>query len=37
MSLGYGLLGMGRKALTLFYSLRQNGLEPDAITSVAVL
>ncbi|KAH0745758.1 hypothetical protein KY285_007415 [Solanum tuberosum] len=37
MSLGYGLHGMGRKALTLFYSLRQNGLEPDAVTFVAVL
>ncbi|KAG5575350.1 hypothetical protein H5410_055484 [Solanum commersonii] len=37
MSLGYGLHGMRRKALTLFYSLRQNGLEPDAVTFVAVL
>ncbi|WMV53980.1 hypothetical protein MTR67_047365 [Solanum verrucosum] len=37
MILGYGQHGMGRKALTLFYSLRQNGLEPDAVTFVAVL
>ncbi|KAK4708287.1 hypothetical protein R3W88_029212 [Solanum pinnatisectum] len=32
MILGYGQHGMDRKALTLFYSLRQNGLEPDAVT-----
>ncbi|KAH0714606.1 hypothetical protein KY284_007511 [Solanum tuberosum] len=37
MSLGYSLHGMRRKALTLFYSLRQNGLEPGAVTVVAVL
>ncbi|WMV53981.1 hypothetical protein MTR67_047366 [Solanum verrucosum] len=32
MILGYGQHGMGRKALTLCYSLRQNGLEPDDVT-----
>ncbi|WMV54726.1 hypothetical protein MTR67_048111 [Solanum verrucosum] len=37
MSLGYGLHGMGRKAITLFYSLRQNSLEPVDVTFVAVL
>ncbi|XP_055833198.1 pentatricopeptide repeat-containing protein At3g22150, chloroplastic [Solanum dulcamara] len=37
MILGYGQHGMGKKALTLFYSLRQNGLEPDGVTFVAVL
>jgi len=37
MILGYGQHGMGRKALTLCYSLQQNGLEPDAVTFVAVL
>ncbi|XP_009759868.1 pentatricopeptide repeat-containing protein At3g22150, chloroplastic [Nicotiana sylvestris] len=37
MILGYGQHGMGKKALALFYSLRENGLKPDAVTFVAIL
>ncbi|KAM3305871.1 pentatricopeptide repeat-containing protein, chloroplastic [Capsicum chacoense] len=37
MILGYGQHGMGKQALTLFYSLQQHGLEPDAVTFIAVL
>lgn len=37
MMLGYGLHGMGKKALALFYSLRENGLKLDVVTFVAIL
>ncbi|PKI52375.1 hypothetical protein CRG98_027301 [Punica granatum] len=34
---GYGQHGMGEKSLSLFLSMRHLGIEPDAITFVAVL
>ncbi|KAK4480345.1 hypothetical protein RD792_013416 [Penstemon davidsonii] len=37
MILGYGQNGMGEKAITLFSSMRECGINPDAITFVAVL
>ncbi|KAL5773062.1 hypothetical protein ACOSP7_012681 [Xanthoceras sorbifolium] len=37
MILGYGQHGMGERALSLFHSLQMFGVEPDAITFVAVL
>ncbi|KAL5808354.1 hypothetical protein ACOSQ3_029045 [Xanthoceras sorbifolium] len=37
MILGYGQHGMGERALSLFHSMQMFGVEPDAITFVAVL
>lgn len=37
MILGYGQHGMGMKSLSLFHSMKENGIKPDAITLVAVL
>ncbi|KAA8526174.1 hypothetical protein F0562_008087 [Nyssa sinensis] len=37
MILGYGQHGIGEKALSLFHSMRESGIKPDAITFVAVL
>lgn len=37
MILGYGQHGMGERALSLFHSMQGSGIEPDAITFVAVL
>ncbi|KAJ4844659.1 hypothetical protein Tsubulata_024216 [Turnera subulata] len=37
MILGYGQHGMGEKALSLFHSMLKSGIEPDAITFVAIL
>ncbi|KAK6137908.1 LOW QUALITY PROTEIN: hypothetical protein DH2020_028366 [Rehmannia glutinosa] len=37
MILGYGQHGMGEKAIVLFNSMRECGINPDAITFVAVL
>ncbi|KAI4305537.1 hypothetical protein L6164_028900 [Bauhinia variegata] len=37
MIMGYGLHGMGRRALTLFHSMQKCGIKPDAITFVAIL
>ncbi|KAL0403502.1 UNVERIFIED_CONTAM: Pentatricopeptide repeat-containing protein, chloroplastic, partial [Sesamum radiatum] len=37
MILGYGQHGMGEKAIRLFHSMREIGINPDAITFVAVL
>ncbi|KAL5741782.1 hypothetical protein ACOSP7_028514 [Xanthoceras sorbifolium] len=37
MILGYGQHGMGESALSLFHSMQMFGVEPDAITFVAVL
>ncbi|KDP42777.1 hypothetical protein JCGZ_00476 [Jatropha curcas] len=37
MILGYGQHGMGKRALTLFHSMKKSGIEPDAITFVAIL
>ncbi|KAK6137919.1 hypothetical protein DH2020_028332 [Rehmannia glutinosa] len=37
MILGYGQHGMGEKAIVLFSSMRECGINPDAITFVAVL
>ncbi|PIN05984.1 hypothetical protein CDL12_21463 [Handroanthus impetiginosus] len=37
MILGYGQHGMGEKAIELFHSMGESGINPDAITFVAVL
>ncbi|XP_057788803.1 pentatricopeptide repeat-containing protein At3g22150, chloroplastic [Salvia miltiorrhiza] len=37
MILGYGQHGMGEKAIELFHSMKERGINPDAITIVAVL
>ncbi|KAL2482172.1 Pentatricopeptide repeat-containing protein [Forsythia ovata] len=37
MILGYGQHGMGEKAIMLFHSMREYGINPDAVTFVAVL
>ncbi|KAL0382687.1 UNVERIFIED_CONTAM: Pentatricopeptide repeat-containing protein, chloroplastic [Sesamum calycinum] len=37
MILGHGQHGMGKKAIRLFHSMRELGINPDAITVVAVL
>ena len=37
MILGYGQHGMGEKALELFHSMKELGINPDAITILAVL
>ncbi|XP_010036081.1 pentatricopeptide repeat-containing protein At3g22150, chloroplastic [Eucalyptus grandis] len=37
MILGYGQHGMGERAVSLFHSMKGLGIEPDAITFVAVL
>lgn len=37
MILGYGQHGMGERALSLFHSMQKCGMEPDAITFVAIL
>lgn len=37
MILGYGQHGLGEKALSLFYSMREYDMSPDPITMVAVL
>lgn len=37
MILGYGLHGLGEKALSLFYSMRGSDIRPDAVTLVAIL
>lgn len=37
MVLGYGQHGMGKKALSLFYSMPGSGITPDSITLVAIL
>lgn len=37
MIFGFGQHGMGEKALSLFHSMRKSGIEPDAITFVAIL
>ncbi|KAH6820600.1 Tetratricopeptide repeat superfamily protein [Perilla frutescens var. hirtella] len=37
MILGYGQHGMGEKAIALFHSMKECGINPDAITIVAVL
>ncbi|EEF41805.1 pentatricopeptide repeat-containing protein, putative [Ricinus communis] len=37
MILGYGQHGMGENALSLFHSMKKSGIQPDAITFVAVL
>lgn len=37
MILGYGQHGMAEKALSLYYSMKQSGFKPDAVTFVAVL
>ncbi|KAL2249275.1 pentatricopeptide repeat-containing protein At3g22150, chloroplastic [Sesamum indicum] len=37
MILGYGQHGMGQKAIRLFHSMRELGVNPDAVTIVAVL
>ncbi|XP_050230828.1 pentatricopeptide repeat-containing protein At3g22150, chloroplastic [Mercurialis annua] len=34
---GYGQHGMGNRALSLFHSMNKSGIQPDAITFVAVL
>ncbi|CAK7328342.1 unnamed protein product [Dovyalis caffra] len=37
MILGCGQHGMGERALSLFHSMQKSGIEPDAITFVAIL
>ncbi|KAG6660492.1 hypothetical protein CIPAW_03G110700 [Carya illinoinensis] len=37
MILGYGQNGMANRALSLFHSMQGSGIEPDAITIVAVM
>lgn len=37
MILGYGQHGMGERAISLFLSMQESGIKPDAITFVAVL
>ncbi|XP_038725994.1 pentatricopeptide repeat-containing protein At3g22150, chloroplastic-like isoform X2 [Tripterygium wilfordii] len=37
MILGYGQNGMGKRALSLFYSMQASGVIPDSITFIAVL
>ncbi|QHN86736.1 hypothetical protein HN51_041043 [Arachis hypogaea] len=37
MMMSYGQHGMGRKALTLYDSMLRSGIEPDAVTFVAIL
>ncbi|KAF8067439.1 hypothetical protein N665_1153s0007 [Sinapis alba] len=37
MILGYGQHGMGERAISLFLSMEESGIKPDAITFVAVL
>ncbi|KAL6988143.1 Pentatricopeptide repeat-containing protein, chloroplastic [Sarracenia purpurea var. burkii] len=37
MILGYGQHGIGERALSCFWSMRESGIKPDAITFVAVL
>ena len=37
MILGYGHHGMAETALSLFHSLQKSGIEPDAITFIAIL
>ncbi|EOA29889.1 hypothetical protein CARUB_v10012985mg [Capsella rubella] len=37
MILGYGQHGMGERAISLFRSMQDSGIKPDAITFVAVL
>lgn len=37
MILAYGQHGMGERALSLFHSMQDSGIKPDAITFVAVL
>lgn len=37
MILGYGRHGMGEKALSLFHAMQDYGIEPDAITFIAIL
>ncbi|CAN8270398.1 unnamed protein product [Cochlearia groenlandica] len=37
MILGYGQHGMGERAISLFRSMQESGVKPDAITFVAVL
>ncbi|CAL1352176.1 unnamed protein product [Linum trigynum] len=37
MILGYGQHGLGSKALSLFHSMGDSGVKPDAVTLVAVL
>lgn len=37
MILGYGQHGMGERAISLFCSMQESGIKPDAITLVAVL
>ncbi|XP_052200294.1 pentatricopeptide repeat-containing protein At3g22150, chloroplastic [Diospyros lotus] len=37
MILGYGQHGIGEKAVSLFHSMKESGIKPDAVTFVAVL
>ncbi|KAK9068162.1 hypothetical protein SSX86_012273 [Deinandra increscens subsp. villosa] len=37
MILGYGQHGIGEKSLDLFTSMRENGIQPDSVTIIAVL
>ncbi|KAI3829068.1 hypothetical protein L1987_03182 [Smallanthus sonchifolius] len=37
MILGYGQHGMGEKSLDLFKSMRENSVQPDSVTIIAVL
>ncbi|KAD6453284.1 hypothetical protein E3N88_07989 [Mikania micrantha] len=37
MILGYGQHGMGEKSLDLFHSMRENGIQLDSVTIIAVL